>query len=266
MPCVWVVCGAGRGVGKTTVARGLCEHLPQAAYAKHGHGEVQPDKPGLLLHELHQVDHFLVQGDEHAHLVVESNTLALEGRGDVIVYVEGETRGMPRRDDVDELRAAAHIVLDTDQPLGSWRRELDRALGPGPTRDAILALMLAQVRRLPTPELRAGTKLWLTLPGGHAMGRGLAALLSQVDACATLRKASQATGISYRHAWDMIRSAETHLGAPLIVSRPGGAGGGGTSLTPLGLRLVECFETLDRELAAIAERRLAELLAPGDDA
>jgi len=264
MACLWVVCGAGRGVGKTWIARGLCERLPDAVYAKHGHGDAQPDKPARLLHELHQVDHFLIESSRRPHIVVESNTLALAGRGDVVIFVEGEPQGLPRREDADALREAAHIVLDQDQPVAAWRKKIAKVVEPEPTRSAILTLLLDQVRRLPCPALDVGTKLWLHLPDGHGMGKGLAQLLHQVDAHATLRKASQATGISYRHAWDMIRTAEKHLGAPLIVSRPGGAGGGGTSLTALGLHLMHCFRTLDEDVAAFAQQRLDALLAIGD--
>ncbi len=264
MPLLWVVCGAGRGVGKSWIARGLCDHLPDAVYAKHGHGEPQLDKPTTLLHHLHQVDRFLARGSLRRHLVVESNALALDGRGDVVIFVEGEPRGLPRRDDADALRQAAHIVVDLDQPISAWSRILDEHLGSGPASAGILQLLLDQAARLPGPAMAAGTKVWLELPGGHGMGKGLAQLLLQVRAHATLRKASQATGISYRHAWDLIRTAENHLGAPLIISRPGGAGGGGTSLTALGLRLIDCYQTLDRELAELAQRRLAELLS-GED-
>jgi molybdate transport system regulatory protein len=155
----------------------------------------------------------------------------------------------------------AHVVLDQDQPVARWRSELDRVVPDLTLRDRIMELLLAQVWRLPAPELAAGTKLWLALPEGHVMGKGLVQLLLAIDEHATLRKASQAAGVSYRHAWDMIRDAERHLEAPLIISRPGGAGGGGTSLTALGLRLVRSFRALDGELKLFARRRLAELLS-----
>ncbi len=241
MAKLWVVCGAGRGVGKTRVALGLTALLPDAHYAKHGHGEPQPDKPGALLHDLPQVERFLGKHAHHRHAVIESNALAAEGRGDLIVFVEGEPRGMPRRPDADQLRERAHIVLDHGQPIAAWRRHLGRLLGAGGATSAVLQLLLEQAWHLPMPPIRPGTKLWLSLPGDHGMGKGLVTLLAEIDAQGTLRGASQATGISYRHAWDLIRAAEGHLAAPLVISQPGGAGGGGTSLTAVGLRLVRCW-------------------------
>ena len=45
MGMLWVICGAGRGVGKTTLALKLCEILPDSRYAKCGHGAKQSQKP-----------------------------------------------------------------------------------------------------------------------------------------------------------------------------------------------------------------------------
>jgi molybdate transport system regulatory protein len=261
MATLWVVCGAGRGVGKTWIARGLQARLPDATYAKHGHGQARDDKPGQLLHDLPQIEAFLAQAAPSGHAVLESNAVALQGRADLCIFVEGQPRGLPRRDDADALRAAAHIVLDLDQPVTRWRSELERVAPDPRTTDSILELLLSQAQRLPAPPLTAGTKLWLTLPGGHGMGRGLVQLLEALQAHSTLREAARATGISYRHAWDMIRTAEQHLGSPLIVSRPGGTGGGGSSLTAHGLCLARSFRVLDAELGDFAQRRLAELLA-----
>jgi molybdate transport system regulatory protein len=260
MACLWVVCGAGRGVGKTWIARGLVSLLPAASYVKHGHGQARGDKPGRLLHHLAEVEAYLARAEDHTHVVLESNTVALQRRADLCIFVEGQPRGLPPRDDVDALRAAAHIVLDHDQPLRRWRAELARVLGDEVDLQPFLALLQGQVQRLPLPPIGAGTKLWLSLPGEHGMGKGLVQLLLQVHSHSTLRGAAQATGISYRHAWDMVRKAEKHLGLPLLISRPGGAGGGGTSLTPLGLRLVRAFEQLDRDLQTYANQRLEQLL------
>jgi molybdate transport system regulatory protein len=261
MACLWVICGAGRGVGKTWIARGLEALLPDAVYAKHGHGRAHRAKPGRLLHTSQEVEAFLAERAAQAHVVLESNTVALQRRADLCIFVEGSPRGLPRRDDAEELRAAAHIVLDQDQPIHRWRAELIRVLGESEETEAFMGLLLGQVQRLPMPPIGAGTKLWFELPGGHGMGTGLVQLLHQVHTHSTLRQAAQATGISYRHAWDMVRKAEQHLEMPLIISRPGGPGGGGTSLTPLGLRLIHAFEQLDRELESYATQRLRSLLS-----
>lgn len=266
MATLWLVCGAGRGVGKTWIARGLCEILGEATYAKHGHGEPKPDKPGLLLHGLAEVERFLSGLGDTPNAVVESNTLVLEGRGDLVIFVEGEPSGLPRRDDADQLRRRADIAIAPDAPIGRWRRALSKVLDDREREERIVELCLHQVRRQPIPTLAARTKVWLQLPGDHGMGKGLVQLLEGVDHHSTLRAAAEASGMSYRHAWDLIRTAEAHLGLPLIVSQPGGRGGGGSSLSALGLRLVRSFRQIDLEVAGFAKRRLVELLADEPDA
>ena len=44
MSVVWVICGAGRHVGKTRVATRLCGELPNSVYAKQGHGRAKSGK------------------------------------------------------------------------------------------------------------------------------------------------------------------------------------------------------------------------------
>ena len=45
MSLVWVICGAGGGVGKTTLAQKLCKILPGSVYAKCGHSPAKSGKP-----------------------------------------------------------------------------------------------------------------------------------------------------------------------------------------------------------------------------
>ncbi len=224
MSTLWLVCGTGPAEGETSLARGLSQLL-----------------------------------DDGEHTVVVSGEQVLEGRGDVVVFVAGRVEDRPLRN--DELLERAHIVVDTEAPIGPWRAVLARTLGQPKLEEQILELLLAHARRMPTPALSARTKVWLQLSGDHGMGKGLAQLLAGVDEHGTLSAAAKASRMSYRHAWDLIRTAESRLGAPLLVSRPGGAGGGGSSLSVLGLHLVRCFQQLDRELASFAALRLDELLS-----
>ena len=58
-------------------------------------------------------------------------------------------------------------------------------------------------------------------------------LLRRMPRVDSLREAASGFGLSYRHAWALIRDAEQALGAPLIVTRRGH----GTRLTPYGALL-----------------------------
>ena len=85
--------------------------------------------------------------------------------------------------------------------------------------------------------------------GGDALGPRLIELLVHVAETGSIAAACQRAGLSYRHAWDVIRHGETWFGAPLLRMERGR----GSRLTPLADRLVW------------ADRRIAARLAPALD-
>ncbi len=107
--------------------------------------------------------------------------------------------------------------------------------------------------------LEVKIKVWLELEGAHAFGSGLADLLESIDAHGTLRAAVEATGMSYRHAWDLIKSSEQHLGSSLIIRHAGGAGGGGCTLSSFGRRLLESYRKTTQSLCDLAQGRFDQL-------
>ncbi|MFZ5824245.1 MAG: substrate-binding domain-containing protein [Bacillota bacterium] len=79
----------------------------------------------------------------------------------------------------------------------------------------------------------------------------LCTLLAQVEQLGSLRRATEALSTSYRYAWGLIRKAEEAIGAPLLVSKAGGAGGGGAELTPVAHDLLRRHRLLQQELSSI---------------
>lgn len=117
-PVLWVLCGAGRRVGKTTLGLDLCRVLPGAVYAKQGTSRRRKDKPGSYFRDDEELDGFLARETAAGcrHLVVESNALAKRGHGDIIIYLElgcgaGAEAGRGARPDAPELRTRAHLRL-----------------------------------------------------------------------------------------------------------------------------------------------------------
>jgi molybdate transport repressor ModE-like protein len=92
---------------------------------------------------------------------------------------------------------------------------------------------------------------------GQALPPRLLDLLAQVQAHGSLSKACQHTGASYRHAWTLIRSSEAQLGHALIaMSR-----GKGSTLTPLGDKLVWAGHRIQARLGTLLESLASELEA-----
>ncbi len=88
-------------------------------------------------------------------------------------------------------------------------------------------------------------KIWFESENGYVFGRGAYLLLKNIEKYGSLRKAAMALGMSYRHAWGMIKEIEAHLGKEVIESERGGKGGGKSLLTKYGVELIENYERYD---------------------
>ncbi len=129
MTLTWVICGAGRRVGKTHLARKLCEVLPNAVYAKQGCGTKMPGKPENFFRTDAELAAFIDACPEtRAHVVVESNERARKRQGDVIIFIDGIPGQTDFRDDVDELRSGAHLQVGSTASIDDWRKVLSDKL------------------------------------------------------------------------------------------------------------------------------------------
>ncbi len=108
------------------------------------------------------------------------------------------------------------------------------------------------------PE-RAGLHLRVVLQGQLAMGPGRAELLTLIAELGSISAAGRAMGMSYRRAWTLAEETATTFGGRVIEATPGGAGGGGAVLTPLGSRVLETFRRIEAKAEAAVAPELAEL-------
>ncbi len=258
MGLLWVVCGAGRGVGKTRLARALCRVLPGALHVKKGRHAPKPGKEGVYFQEEEALLAFLEEElPRRPHLVVEWNGLALQGKGDLVIYLGPLEDTLFPREDREELARRAHIRLETEPDRRAWKKVLEERLPDPSLVDPLLSVLEGM---FPRRGFSVKSKLWIQRGGGFVLGPGLAALLEKVEALGSLRKAAAEKGISYRHAWDLVRKAEANLGAALLEKQAGGPGGGGSSLSPLGKRLLAAYEQVRAEVEELAGERLERLL------
>jgi len=86
--------------------------------------------------------------------------------------------------------------------------------------------------------------------GKRRVGLGLidARLLRFIQEKGSLAMAAKELGLSYRSAWGRIRRLEKLLGFKLIEARPGGRGGGSTSLTPRAKALLAHYRRARKHL------------------
>lgn len=90
---------------------------------------------------------------------------------------------------------------------------------------------------------------------GNALPPRLLELLVQVQAHGSLLAACQHLGLSYRHAWDLVRQGEAHFNAALLHM----ARGKGSTLSALGEKLVWADHRISARLKPVLDSLASEL-------
>lgn len=110
--------------------------------------------------------------------------------------------------------------------------------------------------------MRLKAKFWLESDSGDfLLGPGTLRLLLAVADQGSLKAGAKVIGLSYRAAWDRLKKAEEGLGFPLLERHSGGEGGGGSSLTPAALDLVERYRVFVQDVEGVLEARYTQAFA-----
>jgi molybdate transport system regulatory protein len=116
-----------------------------------------------------------------------------------------------------------------------------------------------------TAGLRSMETLKLTLRvelgGGRALGPGKIRLLEAIDKTGSISQAGRSLGMSYRRAWLLVDDMSNSFRDPVIDARQGGACGGGTTLAPLGKKLVERYRAIEAAALAATSKHLHDIKA-----
>ncbi len=189
MSMIWVICGAGKGVGKTTVAQSVCKVLEASVYCKCGHHR---PKAGKGINYYQDMDDLCAFVDEaaggYSHIVVESNSFVYLRRADITVYIDGIADATDFRADTAELKSAADIIISADSSVESWKKFLSVKISDTKVADAVCRCLCLQRQWLFSNEPKVCSKVWFEAGGDHVFGRGLAGLLENIDRLFSLFK------------------------------------------------------------------------------
>ena len=105
-------------------------------------------------------------------------------------------------------------------------------------------------------EIKA--KFWIENKGEVVLGGGKTELFLAVDRFGSIQRAADEFGMSYRHAWGLIRKVEQRAGFKLVDTKLGGKDGGGAKLTPKGKEFVKKADSLLRNLQVVVEKRFRQ--------
>jgi len=93
-------------------------------------------------------------------------------------------------------------------------------------------------------SLEIEDSVWVHKDDNKFLGRDRIELLEKIEECGSITKAARAVGISYKTAWDTINTMNNLADKPLVHPLTGGKGGGGTSLTAEGKKVITHFKTI----------------------
>ena len=123
---------------------------------------------------------------------------------------------------------------------------------------------LKPTRKAPAPPAMAvDGALWLRHGGSALGGADRVALLEAIRDTGSMTRAAKAVGISYKTAWDRVQDMNNMSAQALVQRSAGGAGGGGTVLTPYALELIAAFRQVEEEHGRMLGRLSKSMAEPG---
>lgn len=114
-------------------------------------------------------------------------------------------------------------------------------------------------------DLQFGGSVWFRSGEQTLGGAQRIALLAAIGETGSITSGAKAIGLSYKAAWDAVDAMNNLAGEPLVIRSTGGKGGGGTTLTPRAVALINTFRAVEREHRLFLERAGAAIAGFSDD-
>src|SRR5258708_7083832 len=105
----------------------------------------------------------------------------------------------------------------------------------------------------------ARLRVSIVFESGARIGPGKANLLESIRDTGSISAAARDMGMSYKRAWLLLDSMNQAFTEPVVSAAPGGAGGGGATLTPFGAEVLERYRRIYDRAATIAADDMAAL-------
>lgn len=108
-----------------------------------------------------------------------------------------------------------------------------------------------------TSSYRLRGRFWISSEEGTFLGTGRVMLLERIEEFGSISAAARSMKMSYRQAWQLVHSMNTHSDTPLVTSSKGGKGGGGAHLTDTGKRAIQLFRNVEQDMREFMAKRSA---------
>ena len=110
---------------------------------------------------------------------------------------------------------------------------------------------------MPIPQLR----IRIILANGAKLGPTKIALLEAIEAKGSISAAARSLEISYRTAWQLVKSINDMLRSPAVVTETGGQKRGGATLTATGSQVIEIYRAIQSQAQSASTHELHTLNA-----
>jgi len=95
-------------------------------------------------------------------------------------------------------------------------------------------------------DYKIKSRIWVEVGDNVLVGEGRVKLLKSIEAEGSLSKAAKSIGMSYKKAWTLVDAVNKSAKEAVVTKTVGGKKGGGTVITPYGKKLIEAFETVNK--------------------
>lgn len=99
----------------------------------------------------------------------------------------------------------------------------------------------------------------MVLDSGARIGPEAAKLMETLCQTGSISAAARRIGMPYKKAWMLLDGMNQAFTEPVITAAPGGAGGGGATLTAFGAEVLERYQRLAKQAADMAADEMAAL-------
>ncbi|MBV8849560.1 MAG: winged helix-turn-helix domain-containing protein [Methylobacteriaceae bacterium] len=99
----------------------------------------------------------------------------------------------------------------------------------------------------------------IDLGPGRRIGPGKIALLEKIAEAGSIAAGGRALDMSYKRAWDLVDEIGVLCGKPVVAPRTGGKRGGGATLTPFGMALIERYREIEQAALKAVQPQLKAL-------
>jgi len=108
-------------------------------------------------------------------------------------------------------------------------------------------------------DYKIKSRIWIEVGDNVLVGEGRVKLLKAIETEGSLSKAAKSIGMSYKKAWTLVDSVNKSAKEAVVIKTIGGQKGGGTIITPYGKRLIEAFDTINKNCWIFLDQQLKSL-------